>query len=167
MMEPRQAERRGYVVLFYATALTSFILDQGAKVAVRATIPEGATVLIVPGFFQLRHISNTGAAFGLFREAGPFLIAVAVIACWLFIRAGRKGFQRKRFAVAFGLMLGGALGNLSDRLLRGAVTDFFDFLIWPVFNVADICLSLGGLLALVWTVRGANGSDAIDRTAGG
>ncbi|MCS7225121.1 MAG: signal peptidase II [Armatimonadetes bacterium] len=145
---------KGFSSLFYGTALIAFALDQVSKAMVRAMVPLEGIVPVVPGYFQIRHTVNPGAAFGLFPDAGPFLVGVAIIACWLFLRIGRRGFPKRRLAVSFGMMLGGAVGNLTDRLFRGAVTDFLDFVVWPVFNLADTFLTLGAFGAIVWSLKG-------------
>ncbi|MGH9123727.1 MAG: signal peptidase II [Acidimicrobiales bacterium] len=98
---------------------------------------------------------NSGTAFGLGQGSTPFIIGGVVVLVVALLGVGRKASRRATWpaVVAMGLLLGGALGNLADRLIRhhhGAVIDFIDLRWWPVFNVADACVSVGAvLLALV------------------
>lgn len=78
------------------------------------------------------------------------LIVVALFVSAIFLWLGRQGFDRRRVAIATGMMLGGALGNLIDRIRFGAVTDFIDLRVWPIFNLADTALTIGALLFLWW-----------------
>jgi signal peptidase II len=117
-------------------------------------IPKGSSVPIVPGTIFLTHTENSGAAFGLFPNATTLLIVTALIACALFLWMGRQGFNRRLFALACGMMLGGAAGNLLDRLRFGAVTDFLDLRVWPVFNLADTALTFGRAFAAVGQLAG-------------
>ncbi len=135
---------------FLAVAMVTFLADQLSKTAVRAWLPLGTPMPVIPPVLYLNHTKNMGAAFGLFPNATMLFIVVAICACALFLWLGRRGFDRRRIAVGFGLMLGGAIGNLIDRLRFGAVTDFIDLQVWPVFNLADTALTFGALLLLWW-----------------
>jgi signal peptidase II len=139
-------------------ALAVLALDQWTKWLVERTLAPNSSHEIVPGLFHLSHVRNTGVAFGLFASGGDGL-ATAVLALlgltalgfvsWFFVRA-QAG--ETRLLVALALVLGGAVGNLLDRLATGAVTDFLGVYIgsyrWPDFNVADsaICVGLGLML---------------------
>ncbi|MBI5380170.1 MAG: signal peptidase II [Nitrospirae bacterium] len=126
-------------------------LDQAAKWVIGQVLPLGAQREVIPGFFQLVHVRNPGAAFSLlagmdegYRAAffvGYTLLAVAVLG-WFLVKV-REGWSRLSLA----LVLGGALGNLVDRVRYGAVVDFLDFywgaLHWPAFNVADRAIVVG------------------------
>ncbi|MFA0751825.1 MAG: hypothetical protein SLRJCFUN_002228 [Candidatus Fervidibacter sp.] len=139
---------------FLAVAVLTFIADQVSKEWVRIALPKGSSVPLVPGVIFLTHTENVGAAFGLLPNATSLLIFTALIACALFLWMGRQGFHRRLFAIACGMMLGGAAGNLLDRLRFGAVTDFLDLRFWPVFNLADAALTCGALLLLWGSWRG-------------
>jgi signal peptidase II len=141
--------------------LPLFALDQFTKWLVRQNIPYGAEVPIIPGFFSLVHASNTGAAFSMFTGNNFFFIGLAVAAlgviAFLLIRDSPSRKTRERLThltkISFGLLASGILGNLTDRIFRGAVTDFLHFYIneyaWPSFNVADSCICIAaGLLVL-------------------
>lgn len=139
---------------FFLAATLTFVADQVSKEWVRMAIPKGSKVPIVPGAIFLTHTENPGAAFGLLPNATTFLIVTAFVACALFLWMGRQGFNRRLLAIACGMMLGGAAGNLLDRLRLGAVTDFVDLRVWPVFNLADAALTFGALLLLWGSWRG-------------
>ena len=105
---------------------------------------EAETWRLWPGVFHLTRVNNTGAAFGILRNGSAALavfsaLSVAAIVAYL---AGFFG-ARPRNAAAWALVAGGALGNLYDRLASGYVVDYLDFRVWPVFNFADACISVG------------------------
>ncbi|HWS17386.1 MAG TPA: signal peptidase II [Candidatus Elarobacter sp.] len=144
-------------------ALAVLLLDRITKRVVGQTIPLDDVVNIVPGFFRLTHLENTGAAFSLFADStSPFrtalLIAfsVAALAVVSFLLwKDRTVFNAGTLALS--LILGGAVGNLWDRLADGKVTDFLDFYFgvhhWPPFNIADSAIVVGALLLLVRMLR--------------
>lgn len=106
----------------------------------------------LPGIFHLTLVRNTGVAFGLLRGCSlPVALVTTGIVLWLLWSASGKGDSRQAggMSVALGLILGGAMGNLLDRIRFGAVIDFLDFRIWPVFNVADTCITIGAVL-MAW-----------------
>ena len=145
--------------------LPLYLLDQFSKWLVRQNIPYGAEVPIIPGFFSLVHASNTGAAFSLFTGNNFFFVGLAVAALavliFLLARDSRARGAEQRLShlskISFGLLASGILGNLTDRVLRGAVTDFLHFYIneyaWPSFNVADSCICIAAGLLIVGSFR--------------
>ncbi|WP_287128843.1 signal peptidase II [Candidatus Cyanaurora vandensis] len=138
---------------FWLAALLALGIDQGTKFWVVAKLPLGETVPLWPGVFHLTHVTNRGAAFSLFAEAGVnFLPWVSVgvslvIALYALLGPRLKPWE----AVGYGLILGGAVGNGVDRVLTGAVVDFLDARIiqFAVFNVADVAINLG-VACLLW-----------------
>ena len=128
-------------------------LDQWTKAWIERILPPGSVREVIPGFFNLTHVRNDGVAFGLLAAndgpwkiwllAGLALVAIAVVISLL---RGTPAHQRLSIA-ALGLVLGGAVGNLLDRIMSGAVTDFLDFYRgtyhWHNFNVADSAISVG------------------------
>lgn len=134
-------------------ALLILLLDQATKYIIEANVTYNTSWMplewLAP-FFQITHIGNTGIAFGLFSGGSMLfaLIAMGVTAVLLYynytLPAGHIGVR-----IVLGVILGGALGNLIDRLRQGYVTDFLDFGPWPVFNVADMAVVFGSL-TLVW-----------------
>lgn len=129
-----------------------FLVDQISKSVVRACIPLGSSIPVLPDILHITHVQNPGAAFGLFPNATVLFIITALFVSAILLWMGKKGFDRRRMAVATGMMLGGALGNLVDRIRLGAVTDFIDLRVWPIFNFADTALTLGVLLILWWEI---------------
>jgi signal peptidase II len=144
-------------------ALAVLLLDRITKWAIAQTIPLEDAVNIIPGFFRLTHLENTGAAFSLFADSpSPFrttlliafsVAALAVVSVLLW--KDRSVFHSGTLALS--LILGGAIGNLWDRVSDGKVTDFLDFYIgthhWPPFNVADSAIVVGALLLFMRMMR--------------
>lgn len=129
--------------IFVAAGLV-FVLDRLTKYFIIKSFAPGQSVKVVPDIFHITPVFNNGAAFGVLQNCSPFFIvfSFAAIALMLLII-----FKTRRpdtlFAVSLALILGGAAGNLTDRLKFGYVIDFLDFRIWPVFNIADSCISIG------------------------
>lgn len=126
-------------------------LDQASKLIVRGSMTLYQSEPVLGDFFRLTYIHNPGAAFGL-NMGSPFLhTAFSVLALGVLIYLYRSLADNERLSrLALCLVLGGAVGNIIDRLYLGEVVDFFDFglgdLRWPVFNVADSCVTVGVLL---------------------
>jgi signal peptidase II len=126
------------------------VLDQLTKHLTQANIPYGHQVPIIPGFFSLSHVHNTGAAWGMLQGYNRWLIGLSFVMLGMVIAFRRHFLVGSRLAhVAAGLILGGIVGNLVDRVRLGYVVDFLDFLLWgypfPSFNIADssICIGVG------------------------
>lgn len=136
-------------------ALVVLIADQITKALVVANLDlyeQWAPVESLRPYFTFTYVQNTGAAFGIFPNGGVFFTLVAFIVVGVIIYFYRElpsAGWLIRFAL--GLQLGGALGNLVDRLRLGYVVDFFDFKFWPVFNIADSGIVVGVFLLLVMT----------------
>jgi signal peptidase II len=150
--------KKGYA-LFFLLSLVIFAVDQATKYLVASRFSLFEAVNILP-FFSVVYVRNTGSAFGMFKSLGNvFFIAAAAIAIAVvavLIVRNREG----RFGLS--LILGGAAGNMADRLIRGYVVDFLDFYAggrhWPAFNVADSALTVGiGLLLLQSFLHGGSG----------
>lgn len=137
-------------------ALVVFVLDQLTKYWVLSTFVPGETRPLLP-FFSLILTFNTGAAFSFLADAGgwqrPMFIALALAASVWIIFLLRKYWHNNLFSIALSLILGGALGNVLDRIIAGKVTDFLLFYYeqfsWPAFNLADSAITIGAIL-LVW-----------------
>ncbi|MHB0886998.1 MAG: signal peptidase II [Bacillota bacterium] len=129
------------------TAAAIVLIDRLTKFAVVRNMSEMDSIPIIPGVFNLTYVRNPGAAFGLLPYKTIFfiIITLAVVGLIVFF-AGRLREGGLAYQIAFGLMLGGALGNLWDRLHGGLVIDFLDFRVWPVFNIADSSLVVGVLV---------------------
>ena len=131
---------------YWFLILAVFFVDRLLKIWVVQNLSESQGIPIVPGLIHLTRVSNTGAAFGLWRDA-PYALAVFSALSIVFIIAYLAGrFGPVSHAPAWALVAGGAMGNLYDRLRFGYVVDYVDLRIWPVFNFADTCISL----SIVW-----------------
>jgi signal peptidase II len=140
-------------------ALSVVVLDRLTKWAVARNIPLHDSIAIIPDFFRLTHVENSGAAFGLFADSPSqwkiaMLVLFSVVALVIVLMLlWRNSHHLTTTGVGLALILGGAIGNLWDRLLSGRVVDFLLFYIgqyqWPAFNVADSAIVVGaGLLVI-------------------
>jgi signal peptidase II len=144
---------------FYLIALAIVLTDQVTKAIVVRTMRLGQSIPIVPGYFDLTFVLNPGAAFSLLatlpeRIRSPFFILISIAAAILIVVYRTRHLVGHRLAnVSLGLILGGAVGNLIDRIRYGVVVDFLDAHVhqyhWPVFNVADSAISVGVTLLLI------------------
>ena len=117
--------------------------DQLTKQVVGRTLGLGESVDIL-GPFQIHHVENSGIAFGLFASRTSVVIAVTAVAvCAMLVFFARSGRRHPVLPVALGLVLGGSIANLVDRVRLGHVTDFLDFVAWPAFNLADTFIVVG------------------------
>ena len=135
------------MIRWYALAAVVLVLDQATKWTVLAQLDYGRSISVLPFLFWTR-TCNTGVAFGLFQGAGSlFAVAAVAVAAYLAFEIWRWRSGLTEGAV-YGLILGGALGNLADRLQHGCVVDFvhvhYGWFNFPVFNVADSAITLGG-----------------------
>ena len=140
--------------------LSVLALDLATKIAIDANLSYADRIPVIPGFFYITHVRNTGAAFGLFSDAPQlyrmtFFISISLVAVGIIISFYRKLSPGDRLAaLALALILGGAIGNLIDRIFRQEVIDFLHFRLWrgyswPDFNVADSAIVVGvGILVL-------------------
>jgi signal peptidase II len=145
---------------FSVAFAVSLVIDQLTKTWVVTTLAFTDQVSVIDGFFYLTHVRNPGAAFSLFADApeairAPFFIGTTLIALGLIISFFRKLSPGDRLsALALGLILGGAVGNLLDRLIYGEVVDFLHLRLWagyswPDFNVADSSIVIGVALLVI------------------
>ena len=134
--------------------MSSLFLDQLSKLLVAGNLSYGDRIPVIEGFFYLTHVRNTGAAFGLFAGAPVgirlgFFVGISLVAVVIIVSFFRKLAPGDRLAaLALGLVLGGAVGNLIDRIVRGEVVDFLHFRLWggyswPDFNFADSSIVVG------------------------
>jgi signal peptidase II len=141
-------------LLFFATAAAVLAFDQVTKHVVRATLERGETF---PEGWPVRfvNVANTGAAFGILQEQNAFLVvttAIGVVA--ILVYYWYPPFEHAAMTIAVGMLLGGAVGNLSDRLRLGEVTDFIDFPHYPSFNVADSSIVVGVVVLVILLLLG-------------
>lgn len=155
--------------LAFTIAAIVFAIDRVTKVWIERTVSVWDSYHVIPGFFDIVHTKNRGAAFGIFSEGDSQLrtflliavsVAVLIFVAYVLLRPGSGGFSETRLTiVGLALVLGGALGNIYDRVVHGQVTDFLEFYsgAWrfAAFNVADSAITVGaGLLILdMWRTR--------------
>ena len=152
--------------MFLGIALTVFILDQVSKLIVIASLESHQTLPVIPGFFNIVVVKNKGMAFGVFNQISSTLfyylllsvtvIAVAAVIFFFFTLKKNQGWM----ASGLSLILGGAMGNLADRIRLGYVIDFLDFVVknyhWPAFNMADSAVTVGAFCIVIEMMMGKN-----------
>ena len=160
---PEAARRRSRARPFAAIAIAVVALDQATKGLIRGWLDEGEAWPAGAELIRIAHVENSGAAFGVLQGAGALLVAASLVgvgAVLLLLRAAPAG--DRLHAAALALVLGGAVGNLIDRLLRGEVTDFIDPARYPAFNLADSAIVAGVAALVLLALRG----EARSRAAG-
>src|SRR3989338_8567585 len=133
--------------MFFLISLLVLSVDQITKILVRTGIKEGTSIEIIPKLIYFTHATNTGASFSMLTNYSFLLTIIAV-----FVIIGIFIFYPKiplQYRTAAALILGGAAGNLIDRLQYGTVTDFINVQIWPIFNVADSAITIAAILLIV------------------
>jgi len=149
---------------FAVIALVVVILDLLTKYQVAAALRPGQYIEVIPGFFRISHLLNSGVAFGLFADHTsawkPYILAaMAVVAVVVIvIYSLRMPPERKFLQAALAMITGGILGNFIDRIVQGSVVDFIELHIqnrfyWPTFNLADSAITVGIVMLLIDTIR--------------
>ncbi len=163
--KPQQLSRLQRILAYkglHLCALTVFVLDQVTKAWITSTLPfesygPGGHIEVIPGFFNIVHVGNTGAAWSILSGRGTLLAAFAIVVL-VFIFFSRKtlGLRQRGTQIAFGLLCGGIVGNLVDRIVHKHVIDFLDFhfgsYTYPAFNVADIGIVTGVAIYFIITL---------------
>ena len=140
--------------LFASVAIGAIVADQATKALIRAWLAEGETWPAGFELIHLSHVENTGAAFGILQGAGPLLVIssiVGVVVVLVLLYTAPAG--DRLYTAALALVLGGAVGNLIDRVLRGEVTDFIDPTHYPAFNLADSSIVVGVIALILLSFR--------------
>lgn len=136
--------------MFFPIITAVLLIDQGSKAAVQMLMYLGESIPVLPPVFYLTYIMNPGAAFGILPNQKVLFITTGILLITGVLVGYRKlPPEKKLLRFSLGLVLGGALGNLLDRLRFGRVVDFLDFRVWPVFNLADTAIFIGVCL-LAW-----------------
>lgn len=134
-------------------SIICFILDFTSKIFITTSFELNESVNIIDNFFSITYIRNTGAAFGILSGNTPLLILITFLILFLFIYYARTKTFSKIEEISYGLIIGGALGNLFDRIINNYVIDFFSFNIFgyeaPIFNIADIFVVIGVFLLII------------------
>jgi signal peptidase II len=142
----------------FVAATATYALDRATKLWAESMLSGRPPIVVIPGVLDLNYTTNSGGAFGLGQSAW-WVFAFATIGISLAIVIAAFRVRGLPTALALGLILGGALGNLTDRLvrgqapLRGRVVDFIDVHVWPVFNLADTAIVVGALILALIAVR--------------
>lgn len=139
-------------MLLYWVALSLLLADQLVKQIIIQRLVIGESVPVIKSIFHITFVQNTGIAFGLLQDNPGILTALITVCVLLLAFFSYKILSRPLIEkIAYGLILGGALGNLVDRFRFGWVVDFLDFRIWPVFNLADSGITIGVIL-FAWRI---------------
>jgi signal peptidase II len=136
--------------------LACFILDRLSKMLIVANMSLGDSIKVIDDFFYIHHVINTGAAWSMFNRHTYLLTLLSIVAIVILLYLLRNSKGLSYYAIL--IIIGGALGNLYDRVLYGYVVDFLDFIIigydYPVFNIADSFVVIGFILLVIDTLRG-------------
>jgi len=139
--------------IFLAIIVTFLVVfvDRLSKLFFSDLLVYGESLPIIRNVLHMTMVHNTGIAFGFFKDQGITFIVIPIVAVVLLVfniyyyRQNNEALSRI-YIVAFSLILGGAIGNLIDRIIYGHVIDFIDFRVWPVFNIADSAITIGAIL---------------------
>jgi signal peptidase II len=136
-------------VIILVTALATLVVDQLSKALIRVYMPMGESFSV--SFIKIRQLRNPGTAFGIIQgKSWPlFLISIAVFVVLIVVLWHWGGPGSTLFQLGLGLIIGGALGNIIDRIILGEVVDFIDVGFWPVFNLADAAIVIGVGITLI------------------
>lgn len=141
-------------MIFWITTGIIFILDRFSKMLVTSKMAEGQTIPIIDKFFHITYVNNPGAAFGILADKKWFFIlATLIVLAVIIYLASSEDFKGRMLSITLGMITGGAMGNLLDRVRTGLVIDFLDFRgIWPyIFNLADSAIVVG-VIFLSWQI---------------
>ena len=139
------------IFLAIMTTVLVVFVDRLTKLFFSDLLAYGESLPIIRNVLHMTMVHNTGIAFGFFKDQGITFIIIPIVAIFLLLfniyyyRQNNEALSRT-YIVAFSLILGGAIGNLIDRIVYGHVIDFIDFRIWPVFNIADSAITIGAIL---------------------
>ncbi|MDO5491304.1 MAG: signal peptidase II [Bacillota bacterium] len=145
-----------YILLIVAV----IVLDRVVKIAVTTNLQPGETMPVLDPLFHITYVRNEGAAFSML-QGHPLLLIIlpaVVIGIGIVFICVKQGTYNRTFLVSLSLICGGGLGNLTDRMSQGFVIDMFDFRVFPVFNVADICVCVGCGLLILYMMMHTDGS---------
>ena len=145
-------KRKPYIIAFFF-----FLVDIVSKQVIAHTLSVSESIKVIPDFFYLTYVKNTGAAWSILKDEKILLLLVSVIVLFLINKYISKENLSKLEEISFGMIIGGILGNFFDRLVFGSVIDFFDFYIfgynYPIFNLADTFIVIGIILIMIESIR--------------
>ncbi len=140
----------------YSIAAISIMIDQIVKIIIRTKIKLNTSIPLIPNIFNLTYVENKGAAFSILQNTQIFLIIIGLVFLYVidyYIKKEKK-FDKLNI-IALGLIIGGIIGNLVDRILLHAVVDYLDFTLinFPIFNIADSCITIGVILFIISIIK--------------
>ena len=133
-----------------STSLFIVLLDQLTKYLISKHMLVSQSIPVIKNFLYLTYIQNTGAGFGILKGGNTILIFISLIIIGIILFYIKQIIKEKQIHIPIALILGGAFGNLIDRIFLHHVIDFIDFRIWPAFNIADSCITIGALWLIVY-----------------
>ena len=143
------------IVICLVTVVSVVLVDRLTKIFFSSVLQLGESLLVIKTYVRFTLVHNTGIAFGLFRDNGFVFLIVPLIAVILLgynlYYYHKVGVLDRLYVLGFSLILGGAIGNLTDRIMLGHVIDFIDLRVWPVFNIADSAITVGACIVLLKT----------------
>src|SRR3989338_2857783 len=146
------------ILIAIIVTFTVVYADRLTKLFFSDLLADGESLPVIHNVLHMTLVHNTGVAFGFFKDQGIVFIVIPIIAIFLLIfniyyyRRNDQALSRI-YIIAFSLILGGAIGNLIDRIVYGHVIDFIDFRIWPVFNIADSAITIGAVIIAIKCFR--------------
>ncbi len=141
-------------MIYFLSAIITVALDQLTKLFIISRFSQGEPIEIMEGFLRIIYSTNTGGAFGIMKDQRVFLMFTAALLTIAGLALSHKILALKRsYQLGLGLILGGTMGNLIDRIRLGFVVDFIDFSFWPTFNVADIGITVGAVLMIILLLK--------------
>ena len=147
------------ITIFLTVVLAVVLFDRLTKHFLSGFLDLNESIAVIPNILRFTLVHNTGIAFGFFKDCGLVFIIIPVILTGLLIYNvyyyRHSPYLSRTYIVAFSLILGGAIGNLIDRIFLGYVVDFIDFRVWPVFNVADSAITIGAAIILLRCIPAA------------
>lgn len=167
---------RGSLIRLLAFVITTVVViaaDLISKQIIIDNMRVGDSIALIPGLLNITYVQNSGAAFGMLSEhRWVFLVLSVLILGAILVFALFRGFSHRIYAITLGMIAGGGVGNMIERVRLGYVTDFIDFVFLPfwkwVFNIADACVCVGAFILIIYIIvsdikKGKNGKDTPDR----
>ena len=140
--------------MVYLVLIIIVLFDQWFKILIERGFNPGQSIPVIEDYFHLTYVRNTGAAFGLFQDNNFILIVFSMLVIVFFIFFIKYQAPDSIAAkISTGLIIGGALGNIIDRIRLGFVIDYLDFQVWPVFNLADTAIVIGAIMLIIVFLR--------------
>ena len=138
-------------LLIFLVAFLIILTDQIAKLIIKNSLALNQSIPVVNNIFHITYILNFGAGFGILQQQRLLLILISIIVIGVILYSIRKINEKETaLQIIAGMLLGGTIGNLTDRIIYGNVIDFLDFRIWPIFNIADSAVTIGFIFLIVY-----------------